>query len=233
MDKPQEEPQTETPPALTGKAGREIMAMETGAPIAAVIPRTFEEAFRMAQAVILAGLAPDSYKNDAQKVCVGILKALEVGLPPITGLSTIAIINGRPSIYGDGAVALCQSRGVVDQVSVTYEGEEGSPEYTAVYRIWRRGQALPYEGRFSRKDAERAGLLKKPGPWIHYPNRMLFNRARAYALRDGFADCLSGLSIAEEMQDVTIAPQAVDTTFLADAGEIEPVASTEPQPIPA
>lgn len=199
------------------KASREIAVLEAGHPIQAVVPRTVEEAFRLAQAVIQAGLAPDSYKNDAQKVTVAILKSLEVGLPPITGLSTIAIINNRASIYGDGAVALCQSAGVVENVEQFYEGEEDAKDYTAVYRIWRRGQANPYEGRFSRKDAERAKLLTKPGPWLTYPNRMLMMRARAYALRDGFADCLSGLAIAEEMQDVTPAPPAqADVSFLDD-----------------
>jgi hypothetical protein len=31
---------------------------------------------------------------------------------------------------------------------------------------------------------------------------MLFNRARAFALRDGFADALNGLEIAEEVRDM-------------------------------
>jgi hypothetical protein len=38
-------------------------------------------------------------------------------------------------------------------------------------------------------------------PWLMFPKRMLFNRARAFALRDGFADGLQGLSIAEEVLD--------------------------------
>jgi hypothetical protein len=39
-------------------------------------------------------------------------------------------------------------------------------------------------------------------PWIMYPDRMLFNRARAFALRDGFADALMGLGIYEEVRDM-------------------------------
>ena len=194
-----------------------------GPRIRAIVPRNIEEAFRMAQAVVKAGLAPESYENDAQKIMIGILKACEVGLPPLTGLSNIMIVNKRASIWGDGAVALCQSSGLVEKVEQKYEGEPDKDTWTAVYRIWRKGQAEPYEGRFSVADAKRAHLWGnvKKRPWCEYPARMLLARARAFALRDGFADCLSGLSIAEEIQDLPEAPAPVDSSFLDDAPQIE------------
>lgn len=208
-----------------------------GEHVAPIIPRTIDEVARIARAVIVAGLAPNSYegKNQqetASKVMIGIMKGAEVGLPPITALSTIAIINGRPVIWGDGAVALVQSRGIVERVDAIYEGnEEGGKEdpsirdfpdtLTAVYRIWRKGQETAYEGRFSVRDARRSNLWGKKQPWIQYPKRMLMARARAYALRDGFADALSGLSIREEIEDLPPeAAPAANTAFLdADATE--------------
>jgi hypothetical protein len=42
---------------------------------------------------------------------------------------------------------------------------------------------------------------QKEGPWQTYPRRMLTMRARSWALRDGFADVLRGLSIREEVDD--------------------------------
>src|SRR5207237_9506330 len=94
------------------------------------------------------------------------------------------------------------------------------PGLTAVYRIWRKGQEIPYEGRFSVQHAMRAHLWgnAKRRVWIEYPKRMLMARARAYALRDGFADCLMGLSIREEIEDVPAEPPTrTDTSFLNDA----------------
>jgi len=88
------------------------------------------------------------------------------------------------------------------------------------------------------KDAKRAHLWNNPkrDPWMKYPQRMLMARARAYALREGFADCLSGLSIAEEIQDLPEAPKPLtDTTFLDDAPQIEarePKDITPPAPEP-
>src|SRR5689334_1108474 len=73
-----------------------------------IVPKTVEEAARMAQAVIVAGLAPDSYNNDPNKILLGIMAAMEAGLQPLYGLRQIAIINGRPTIWGDAAMALVQ-----------------------------------------------------------------------------------------------------------------------------
>ena len=196
-----------------------------GAPIRPIVPRTVEEAFRLATAIVKAGLAPDSYKNDPQRIMIGILKACEVGLPPLTGLANIAIINNRACIFGDGAIALVQAAGHVIKMEHTTEGQPFEDNFVAIYRIWRKGQETPYEGRFSVADAKRAKLWMNPQrqPWALYPGRMLMNRARAYALRDGFADCLSGLAIAEEVQDIPAAPEKVETSFLNDEpAQIEP-----------
>ena len=230
-------------PAPSKKAEQEIMAMETGGDITAVIPRNIEEAFRLAQYIVHAGLAPDSYKGDPKKVVIGILKSLEVGLPPITGMSNIMIVNNRAAIWGDAALALVQSKGVVANTETIWSGTEGQPDHKCTYRIWRKGQTKPYEGEFSHEDAARAKLLAKPGPWISYRKRMIFQRARAFALRDGFSDCLSGLGIVEEVMDIPKAPEPVNTAFLSDeappsepaqsqteAGATEAADTTEPPP---
>lgn len=242
------------PPHLSDSARDGTMKtaqLRAGGEIMPVIPGTLEEAFRYAVAVCGAGLAPDSYRiggtgkdrddPDPQKVLIGILKALEVGYPPITGLSVIAIINNRPCIWGDGAIGLVQSRGLVDKVETFFEGTpervvlptsgpgvevdhtptlaDFTDQLSCVYRIWRRGQPIPYEGRFSVRDAKRAHLWGNPKkvPWMLYPRRMLFNRARAFALRDGFADALAGLGIREEVEDMLPEPPATDASFLDDA----------------
>lgn len=178
-----------------------------------IIPRDLDQAWRYAEMVCKAGLAPNSYDGDPKKVVIGVLTALELGVAPMQGLRGIAIINGRPSVWGDLAVALIQSRGVVEKVEQNYTGTPNTDDYTANYCIWRRGQENPYEGHFSIANAKRAGLWgnAKKRPWIEYPERMLLMRARAFALRDGFSDCLCGLHIAEEAQDMPApAPEQVD-----------------------
>ena len=214
--------------------------------VGAILPRNIEEAYRLAQAIVNSGLAPDSYKNDprdraadSQKVMVGIMKAMEVGLPPITGLGVIAIINNKPCIWGDGAVALIQAKGVLANMTVTEVGSKPGEtaelnkfpdDYGIEVRMWRRGQTDPYVGRFTVGDAKRAKLWMHPKkqPWMLYPKRMLKWRAFAIPARDGFADCLSGLSIREEVEDYHVdAPKTVDSSFLDDGPATEPELATE------
>lgn len=202
----------------------------TGSQVQPIIPRTIDEVARVASAIIKAGLAPSSYESKtgdpqetASKIIIGIMKGAEVGLPPITALSTIAIINNRPCIWGDGAVALIQAKGAVESYEAEFSGKEFEDDWTCTVTIRRKNQEAPYVGKFSVADAKRAKLWMNASkqPWVLYPHRMLHARARAYALRDGFADCLAGLSISEEQADIAPAPQALAAGVLDDADEIK------------
>lgn len=205
-------------------------------PIQAVIPRDEQEVARMARAIISAGIVPSAFKYsdnvrgpddkiihakgepNAALISMGILKSLELGLPPLTGLSYLLPINDRFTIWGDGAVALAQAKGLIVKqftqdigppIAPGTELADWPPEHGVEVRYFRRGQEdSPYVGRYTVADAKRAGLWMntRKDPWIKYPSRMLFNRARAFALRDGFADALSGLAIAEEVRDMTPEP---------------------------
>jgi hypothetical protein len=113
-------------------------------------------------------------------------------------LQRIAVINGRPSIWGDGAMGLVRASGLCEYV---YEAIDGDGDHmVAVCRVKRKGEKNPIERTFSVADAKKAGLWGKAGTWQQYPKRMLQMRARAFALRDLFADVLGGLYIAEELE---------------------------------
>src|SRR5262249_9363433 len=123
----------------------ELVASNEG--VRPIIPRTVEEAFRLAQAVVKAALAPDGHDKDPQKILLGIMAGAEVGLPPLRALSNIAIINKRATIYGDGAVALVQKTGLVEKVDSYLQWEsEHEGEFVdgvvAYFRIWRKGQKV-------------------------------------------------------------------------------------------
>lgn len=55
--------------------------------------------------------------------------------------------------------------------------------------------------RFTVRDAKRAGLWGKPGPWSQYPQRQLMFRARQFHLRDQFPDVLKGVKTVDELRD--------------------------------
>lgn len=165
---------------------------------AAIVPQTMDEAYRMAKAVCLAGMAPKGM-DTPEKAMIAIMRGLEVGLTPFQALDKIAVVNGRPTIWGDGAIGLVRGSGICEWIRERIDGS--GDNRTAVCEAKRKGDPEIIKRSFSVADAKRAGLWGKAGPWQQYSERMLQMRARAFALRDGFADVLGGLYLREELED--------------------------------
>ena len=170
--------------------------------------QTMGEAMQFAKMVSSSDFAPKDFKGKPESCLLAIQHGSEVGLSPMQSLQSIAVINGRPTIWGDAALALVQSSPACEYVREYLEGD--GDQAVAVCEVKRRGYPAPTVSRFSMADAKRAGLAGKSGPWSQYPARMLALRARGFALRNAFADALRGLVTAEEAQDYVETPAAVD-----------------------
>jgi hypothetical protein len=158
-----------------------------------------DDAYRFAKMVASSEFAPKDFRGKPESCLLAIQAGSEVGLSPMQSLQSIAVINGRPSIWGDAAMALVQASPVCEYVREYVEGD--GDNLVAVCEAKRRGYPAPTVVRFSVADAKKAALWGKPGPWQQYPTRMLALRARGFALRNAFADALRGLITAEEAQD--------------------------------
>jgi hypothetical protein len=197
--------------------------------------QSFDDAFRFAKMVAASDFAPKDFKGKPESCLLAIQHGSEVGLSPMQSLQSIAVINGRPTIWGDAALALVQSSPVCEYVKEYVEGQ--GDNLTAVCEAKRRGYPAPTVSRFSMADAKRAGLAGKSGPWSQYPERMLQLRARGFALRNAFADALRGLITAEEAQDYpqpepAREPVVVRPKFQSDTETVVPLkpkVSKEPQ----
>lgn len=185
---------TNTAVATTEQVRPKPPAVQAGGTISAMIPTDIDQAFRLARAIAMSGMAPKAYGQDENKCFVGILAGAELGLAPFQALQSIAVIGGNPSVWGDGALALVRASGLLEDFEETDDGNK------ATCRVVRKGET-PIIRSFDMDDAKKAGLAGKAGPWTQYPKRMRQMRARAWALRDGFADVLKGLHIAEELRD--------------------------------
>ena len=162
-------------------------------------PATVTEAIQFSEMLANSNMVPKQYMGKPQDIMVCIQWGMEMGLAPMQALQNIAVINGKPSVYGDAMMALVQASPVCDGVEESIE-DEGTPNPVAVCVARRKGRA-PVTVRFSVEDAKRAGLWGKQGPWQAYPKRMLQMRARGFALRDAYPDVLKGLISTEEAQD--------------------------------
>lgn len=175
-----------------------------------MVLRTVGEAAGFAQLMGMSGMLPP--KMSPPSATVAIIAGASVGLNPFESVQSIAVINGRPSLFGDGMKAVVQGSGVwVNEKVEKYKAADGHVAAVRV-SVWRKGNADPIIGEFSEKMARQAGLWGKQGPWQQYPERMLLARARAFAYRDGFADVLKGVRSAEEEQDIILAETSSAST---------------------
>jgi hypothetical protein len=178
----------------TKKRAVKIRATERGLQL-----RSIDEMWRFC----VACAASKDFKDiqTPEQAFVRVQAGMELGMSPIWSLTNIMVVNGRPSVWGDGALALVLRHPDCQDVVEKPTGDPNDDSLGWECTVYRRGRE-PKVGKFTIADAKRAQLWGKPGPWQQYRDRMLRMRARAFAMRDSFADVLRGLSVVEEMRDV-------------------------------
>ncbi len=175
-----------------------LPSIQAGGSVKAIVPQDFDSVFRIANAVVVAGMAPKGLETP-EKATIAILHGLEVGMTPMMALQSIAVINGRATIWGDGAIGLIRASGKMEWIKEWTEGD--GDNHAACCQVKRKNEPESTVYKFSIAQAKKANLWGKSGPWMTFPDRMLSVRPRSWALRDTFADVLRGLAITEEVQD--------------------------------
>ncbi len=166
----------------------------TGAKGFDLSPQNFEQALTFSKYLSDSDMVPKDFKGKPANCLIAMQWGYELGMQPLQAIQNIAVINGRPAMWGDAVIALVRSSPLCEYVQ---EADDGN---TATCRVKRRGEPEQIRS-FSVEDARAAGLAGKQGPWSQYPKRMRQLRARAFALRDVFPDVLRGMPVAEEVMD--------------------------------
>ena len=172
---------------MTNKIQRQIME-----------PTNLQEAMKFAETISKSGMVPDNFQGKPANVLVAVQWGYEIGLAPMQALQNIAVINGRPSLWGDSLLALIKAH---PSYAGMREWMEGDTAYCEIKRTLANGEVETTTKSFSTQEAQKAGLTNKRGPWTQYPNRMLALRARGFAVRDAFPDAIKGMITAEEAMD--------------------------------
>lgn len=163
------------------------------------ISGTLTDALASAKVIIDSGFGPKDCKGPAA-IVVAVAMGQRLGLDPFTAIHGIAVVNGRPSLFGDALLAVCMNHPEWGDFEETIAGTPLADDWCAACVVVRKGRK-PYTGRFSFAEAKRAQLAGKQGPWAAQPQRMMAMRARAFALRGAFADALAGFHAREELDD--------------------------------
>jgi hypothetical protein len=203
------------------------------APARGLALASFDDAMRFGKMLADSEFAPKDFRGKPASCVLAVQHGAEIGFGPMQAIQCIAVINGRPSIWGDAALALVMASPVCEYVTEEFEeGKEGET-LVAICTAKRRGYPKPTVVRFSVADAKKAGLWGKSGPWSQYPKRMLQLRARGFALRDAFPDVLKGLITSEEAQDYAANPESPPVVVTQPQRTETPAAQPTPQPVKA
>lgn len=166
-------------------------------------PKTLNEAMQFCQMVADSSLVPAQYKGKPGDIMIAWQTGIELGITScLQAIQNIAVINGRPSVWGDMMLAICRASAAWDETAFSETLSGQGMGMTATCTVARKGGNVNTVT-FSMEDAKQAGLSGKSGPWQQYPKRMLQMRARGYALRDTFTPELKGVRLAEEEHDIT------------------------------
>lgn len=169
----------------------------SGGQIARLEIKSFGELENLAMILGKSDIVPKDMIGKPANILLAMMFGNEIGLSPAQALQNVMVVNGRPSLWGDAVMGLVLASPVYEDSADSYD----PATKTATFKAKRKGKDWVIRT-FSWADAVTAKLDKKEGPWQQYPTRMLFHRARSWALRDTFADVLKGLRYYEEERDV-------------------------------
>lgn len=201
---------------------REVATKPAALPTFNLTPRSLAEALELAKLMAASDLVPKDFRDKPGNVLIAVQMGGEIGLPPLGALQGIAVINGRPSVYGDAGKAILLSHGCdIIETDVEEIRKTGIARCTI-----KRPGFEPKTRTFSLEDAKQAKLIGKQGPWSEYRERMMAWRAFWFAARDAAADLLKGVAGAEELEDMAVRG-AVNITPRPETERPEPPRKSE------
>lgn len=186
----------------------------------------FDQIIERCNFIASSDFVPNSFKGSGANVLMALELGRSIGISATSSLQHIAFVNNRPTVWGDALPAVVKANG--GDVIKREIGEPGAEDWGFEVTVTRPGSE-PVVETFTVADAKRAGLWEKSGPWKQYTRKMLFYRARAFAIREQFADVLSGVAIREEVEDyIDVTPsRSAETATTRDA----PPATTRSQAV--
>jgi hypothetical protein len=143
-------------------------------------PQNMTEAMEFSKILATSNMVPVAYKGKPQDILVAIGWGYEVGLQPMQALQNIAVINGKPSVYGDAALALVKADSRCAGVKEWIEGE--GDDMTAHCLVKRRYNEDMEEtvATFSVLDAKQARLWGKARALAAIPKADVGNESQGF-----------------------------------------------------
>lgn len=159
-----------------------------------------------------------------QQALMAIQAGREIGMMPVAALTYIAFVNGRATLFGDGAIMQVVRAG--HKVDFT-----NCDDKTATCTITRRDDGRSMTATFTMDMAVKRGLTAKGGPWVTAPENMLKFKAFHMIAKFIVPDALHGMGIYEveaaEIEGATVTSfkdEQPTVNAPAKTGKLKPLA---------
>lgn len=130
-------------------------------------------------------LLPRQYQNNPANLMFAAEFADSLGVSRIHALTSITVINGKPTANADLMAAMVRTHGHKLRVV-------GDDTYAEVQLIRHDDPDFTFVAHWDINKAKKAGLWGNKGPWTNYPAAMLRARAISEVVRMGAQDVMAG-----------------------------------------
>lgn len=149
---------------------------------------------RLSQQIAGTDFVPKGIRNNVPATAAAMLYGREVGLPPMTALTSIHVVDGRPGMSAEGMRALVFAAGH----EIVFDEATG-----AICRMRaRRANSTAWTELAWTLDMARAAGLNNRDNWKKYPRAMLIARCTTDLCRMVFPDVIHGFRSTEEIVDM-------------------------------
>ncbi|NKR60219.1 hypothetical protein GS474_15925 [Rhodococcus hoagii] len=152
------------------------------------------EKIEWSKAMSTGDMLPRQYRGNPANLMFACEYADALGIPRINALTSIHVIDGKPTASADLIASLVRKAGHRLRV----EGDDTYAEVTIIRAD--DPDYVPTPVRWDEAKARKAGKWGTKGPWTNYPGAMLRSRAITEAARMWASDALFGvIYTAEEL----------------------------------
>ena len=155
---------------------------------------TIDDKARWCEMMAGGDMLPRQYRNKPANLLFAIEYADALGIPRVNALTSIHVIEGKPSASADLMASMVRKAGHKLRVKVEGTGKQA----TAIAQVIRADDPdFTYEVRWTWQDALNAGLENKDN-WRKYPTSMMKARAISAVIREGASDAMMGVIYTPE-----------------------------------
>ena len=151
-----------------------------------------QSSVEMARLMADSTMLPKAYQKQPANLLFAFEYADALGIPRINALTSIHVIDGKPTASADLIAALVRRAGHKMRI----EGDETYAEATIIRAD--DPEYVPRPIRWDEQRARKAGLWTRKGPWQQYPGAMMRARAITEAARMWASDALYGVVYTPE-----------------------------------